>query len=107
MDPFDEDNIAGDFFSLVGRAQVAELEEIERLRDKERAAMRALAEEQRSPSMTLMQIAGMRTQKELDALADQKNVQEEQRDHDEELKRKEAERARLVNQFPPPDLKHS
>lgn len=107
MDDFDDDQIAGDFHSLVGNAQLNELIEVERRRDAEREAMKQLAEDQKSSALTLMQIAGMRTQKELNALALEKNEVEEKRSRDEELKRKEIENARLVNQFPPPDMRHS
>jgi len=107
MDDFDDDQVASDFLSIVGDAQLNELIEVERRRDAEREAMKRLVEEQQSSAMTLMQIAGMRTQKELNALALEKNEAEEKRSRDEEIKRKEIENARLVNQFPPPDLRHS
>lgn len=108
MSEFDDDDyIAGDFYSLVGSAQLNELREVEKRRDAEREQMRQLAEDQASKSMTLMQIAGMRSQKEIDAATEEKNVVEEKRSRDEETQRKAQEHARLVNQFPPPDLKYN
>jgi hypothetical protein len=108
MSEFDDDNyVANDFYSLVGDAQLKELREVEKQREIEREKMKQLAEESQSKSMTLMQIAGLRSQKEIDALSLEKNEAEEKRLKDEDTKRKEQEHARLVNQFPPPDLKHN
>ncbi len=101
----DEDYIANDFHQLVGAAQLNELREVEKQRDAEREKMKQLAEAQNAKAMTLMQIAGLQSQKELDAAAAEKNAVEEKRSQEEEAKRKETERARLVNKFPPPDLK--
>ena len=107
MDDFEDDNaVAGDFYSIVGSAQYNELVEVEQQRERDREAQKLLAEQQKSDAMTLMQIAGMKTKKELDTLAQEKNAAEEKRSELEEKQRKEAEHARLVNQFPPPDLKH-
>lgn len=102
----DEDVVAGDFYSLVGSAQLAELIEVERKREHEREAMKALEIKRNSTSMTLMQIAGMKTQKELAALQHEKNAVEEAKSNTEESERKKAENAKLTNAFPPPDLKH-
>lgn len=108
MDDFDDENhVAGDFYSLVGGAQFNELQEVEKQREREREAQKRLLEQQQNASMTLMQIAGMKTHKELSALAAEKDAAEEKRLQQEEAKRKEAENARLVTQFPPPDIKHS
>ena len=106
MDDFgdDDDYIAGDFHSLVGQAQFNELEEVERQREKERAAARRLAEEQKSNAMTLMQIAGMKSAREIEQLAKEKETRYIASSEAEEQKRKEAERARLNAPFPPPDL---
>lgn len=107
FDDFDEgNNIAGDFYSIVGQAQFNELEMVEKQREAEREAQRRLAEEQKSQAMTLMQIAGMRSQKEIDALLREKNAKADEQLVQEEQKRKDAERERLVNQFPPPNIKH-
>jgi hypothetical protein len=108
MSEYDDDSyVAQDFHSLIGSAQLSELQEVERKRDLEREAMRQLAEDQKSSAMTLMQIAGMRSQKEVDAVAVEKDAAEAKRIQDAEAKRKEQEHARLVNKFPPPDLKHN
>jgi len=108
FDDFDDGNyVAGDFYSIVGQAQINELEEVEKQREAEREAQKRLAEQQKSQAMTLMQIAGMRTKKELDQIAAVENAKADLKLAAEELKRKEAERERLHTQFPPPDIKHS
>jgi hypothetical protein len=105
FDDFDETNhVSGDFYSLVGQAQLSELEQVEKQREAEREAQKRLAEEQQSSAMTLMQIAGMRTRKEIEQLTREKDVKDDERLANEDKKRKEAERERLSNQFPPPDL---
>lgn len=105
---YDDDTaISGDFYSIVNAAQLNELEEVERAREREKAARDQLAEAQRSSAMTLMQIAGLRSAKEIEAMMKDKDTREIAKSEEEEQKRKDAERERLVNKFPPPILKHS
>jgi len=102
----DESYIAGDFYSLIGSAQLNELKQVELAYVAEREEAQQLTQEQNPGAMTLMQIAGLRSQKELDAVAEEKNAVEDKRLADAEVQRKEQENARLQNKFPPPDLKH-
>ena len=95
-----------DFYSIVAQAQFSELEAVEKQRERERELARELAEKQNAASMTLMQIAGMKTAKELEAAQAATDVREDERLEAEAKKRKQDERERLHNQFPPPDLKH-
>jgi phage FluMu protein gp41 len=106
----DDDYISDDFGSLIAHAQLNELEEVERQRDQEREAALALARKH-NPKFgtvegptTLMQIAGLQTQKELDVIAAEKNAIEDKKAQQIEKQRKEAEHARLVDPFPPPEL---
>lgn len=103
----DDDFVSNDFYSLIGGAQLNELREAERQREIEREARQQLAQQQDPKAMTLTALAGMRSKKEIDALAEEKNALEDKRMQTEEQKRKEQEHARLVNKFPPPDLKHN
>lgn len=107
-DPFDDDDsdhyVSGDFYSIVGAAQINELEAVEKQREKEREAAKRLAEDQKSSAMTLMQLAGMKTRKELEQLAQAKDAKEDLKSDAERAKLKAEEQARLVNQFPPPNL---
>lgn len=108
MSEFDDDDfVSNDFYSVVGNAQLNELRAVEKQREIEREKMNELAEDQESKAMTLMQIVGLRTAKELEVAAEEKNVVEDQRMRAEETKRKEQANAQLVNQFPPPNLTHS
>lgn len=107
MSEFEDDTyVAGDFYSLIGNAQLSEMIEVEKQRDIEREERQQLAEAQTPNAMTLMQIAGLRTQKELEAAAEEKNAVEDKRSKEAETQRKEQEHARLHNPFPPPDLRH-
>lgn len=107
FDDYEDDGyVAGDFRMIVGQVQLNELEEVERQREREREAAKRLAEEQKSKAMSLMQIAGLKTAKEIEQLAQDKNAQETARTEAEEQKRKEAERERLHAPFPPPNIKH-
>lgn len=107
FDEFDDEIVAGDFYSLIGAAQHNELVEVEKQRERDRQAMQELEEKQKSAAMTLMQIAGLKSQKEIDQLLAEKNEADVKRVEEEERKRKALENARLTDQFPPPDLSHS
>lgn len=104
MSELDDDYVADDFYSLVGNAQLNELKEIEKAREEERELQKQLAAKQNPNAMSLMALAGLRSQKELEVLAEQKNADEDKRLQDEQTKRKEMENARLVTKFPPPNL---
>lgn len=103
--PFDEfgedESVADDFFSIIGRAQHAELVEVEKRREREREIAQELRAQQEK---SLSQIVGLRSQQELEREADQKDAAEIQRSVAEEAKRKEKEHAKLRDQFPSPNI---
>jgi cell division protein FtsB len=104
-DPFDDynddDYVASDFHMIVGEAQYNELVKVERQREREREAARAL---RKANEMTLMQIAGLKSQREIDKEDSTKDVAEQQRLQLETVKRKEIENAKLRDQFPHPNI---
>lgn len=110
-DPFDDysddDYVAGDFHSLVGLAQYNELVEVEKQREAERKRAQQLREESASKDMTLMQIAGLKSQKEIDKETALKDAADQKRDLAEQQKRKDIEHAKLRDQFPPPNITDS
>jgi len=104
---FDDDEIADDFYSLVADAQLNELKAVDAQRAYEREEIALLNEHRKEQAMTLMQIAGMKSQKELDRIAAEKHSEEVEQTKNEDRKRKAAENAKLTDQFPPPIISHS
>lgn len=107
MSDFDDEEIYGDFYSLVAQSQVNELLAVDKQREQERESMRLLAEKNKQAAMTLMQIAGLKSQKELDQITAEKLDEDVKRSEEENRKRKAAENAKLQDQFPPPTITHS
>lgn len=97
----DDDYVATDFHMIVGEAQYNELVEVEKQRERDREAARALRKEN---EMTLMQIAGLKSQREIDKELTAKDTVEQQRLQLETMKRKEQENAKLRDQFPHPNI---
>lgn len=104
FDDVNEDEISGDFFTLVNQVQFNELEAVEKQREQEREINRELQSRHDAAAMTLIQVAGLKSQKEIDQLLHEKNQADIKRQEADEKKRKDAEHARLIDQFPPPDL---
>lgn len=104
MEDDEENFIAYDFHTLVYDAQHAELVLEEKRREEEREKARELAQQNNPSAMSLMQIAGLRSQKELDKEAAEKTSQEVAQDKVAEQRRKDEENERLVARFPYPDL---
>ena len=107
MSEYDDDMdayVASDFYSIVGDAQLNELKEVEKARDREREEMRLLQEKAKNASMTLAQVAGLKSAKEMEQLLQEKNTRDDAKLVDENKQRKAEEKARLENRFPPPEL---
>lgn len=107
MSEYDDDMdayVASDFYSIVGDAQLNELKEVEKAREKEREDWRILQEKQKNPSLTLAQVAGLKSAREMEQLLDEKNTRDDAKLVDEAKQRKAEEKARLENRFPPPEL---
>lgn len=99
----DDDFVSPDFAMLIDSAQRNELAALEKAREREREAQRKLNAANSSQAMTLSQIIGLKSQKELDQEAAAKLSAEEKKDLVDETKRKENAKQRLANQFPPPE----
>lgn len=97
-----EQYIAEDFYSIVGSAQRNELEKVEKERAQQRQAQLDAMKE--NNDLTLLQAIGLKTQKDIEVLTQDRTVREEKRSEEDEQKRKEAERVRLEAKYPPPDL---
>lgn len=107
MDEFDEDNdayVASDFYTLVADAQFNELKEVEKHRAREREDARLLQEKSNASVMTLAQIVGLRTEREMEQLTQDRDEREVEKSEAEDKKRKADEKERLVARFPFPDL---
>lgn len=101
----DEENfIAQDFHTLVFDAQMNELEEEEKRRSEEREKALELAKRHNPSSMSLLHIAGLRSQKELDKEQLEKTVADEEKVKQEDRQRKDEEESRLVTRFPAPNI---
>lgn len=103
-DDFDGEDafVAADFYTIVHDAQMNELEAEEKRLNEERERNRELARQQNPNSMSLMQVVGLRTKKELDRDVESKMEEEEKKSEETIQKEKEEAHARLTNKFPPP-----
>ena len=105
---YDEDDeyaVSPDFNTVIMTAQYNELVAYEKEREKLRDRERELYEASQPKARTLMQIAGMRSQRELDAELAAKQQREEDQSAQREKAIKAEEQNRLVSRFPPPILR--